>query len=219
MTTFETLKNTADSPSQVRKIVAAMAYLAPYEAAAIETITGADGSLTAVPTGYKPVGLVSSDGFEFGSDTSSESTTAFGYSAPIREDITEQTQTVSFTAMEAFRADVLAIAYGMDLSTVKQSLSGEIVIDRPALPEKRFYRLIVIGKDGAGANEIFRAKHFPRVAITSVPSEAWGADAVSFEIELTAFVDDALGTAQREFIGGPGAKTDKVALGFTQATV
>lgn len=216
-TTFAALKNAADSPNQVRKLGEAVAFLAPASAPAITSITGTDGSINTLPEGYFPVGLVTKDGYVFGGDTETEAVEALGYSAPVREDIVSATRTVAFSVYESMRAQILSLAYSMDLSTVKQAVSGEVTFDRPALPEKRYYRLVVIGKDGSGADEIFRAKFLPKVSITSIPEEAWGSEALSLEIQLSAYVDDALGTAEREFIAGPGAKKDKLELGFTQA--
>lgn len=211
---FADLKKTADSPSQVRKVLEAVAFMAPYSAESIDTLTGPTGEITTLPEDYFPVGLVTSDGYVFGGDTESESVTPFGYVAPVREDITSQTNTVSFTAYEVYRKDLLALAYGLDLSDVTKAVSGEVKFDRPALPEKAYYRLVVIGKDGSGASEIYRAKVYHKVAISAIPEEAWGADALSFEISLTAYVDDELGTAVTEYIAGPGAKTD-TDLGYT----
>ncbi|MFF5793680.1 hypothetical protein ACFY5D_16665 [Paeniglutamicibacter sp. NPDC012692] len=217
MSTFAELKNTADSPSQVRKIVEAVAFLAPASADAIETLTGPDGSITALPAAYKPVGLITKDGFSFSGDTNEEDVEALGYAAPVRSDITSVSREVSFTAYEVFRRELLEVAYGMDLSAVTQGTNGEIAFDRPALPQKTYYRLLVIGKDGAGTSEIFRAKFFPRVSISSIPEEAWGEDALTLEFAFKAFVDEAVGTSEREFIAGVGAKADKLELGFTQS--
>lgn len=221
MVTFASIKTAADSPTQVRKVLEAVAFLAPEATAAITSLTTADGVLSAIPNGYIPVGLVTRDGYTFGGDTETEAVDALGYAQPVREDIVGYTRTVTFTAYEVFRKDILALAYGMDLSAVSQALaSGEITFDRPAIPEQKFYRLVVIGKDGSGDNEIYRAKFFPRVSLTSIPEEAWNSEALRFEITLSTYVDDVLGTGEREFIAGPGADAaaTRTALGFVQAT-
>lgn len=217
MPTFAELKTQADSPTQVRKVLEAVAFLAPEDAAEITSLTDATGKLVALPAQYVPVGIVTRDGYTFGGDTTTEPVDALGYAQPIREDITGYTRTVSFTAYEVFRKAVLELAYAMDLSAVTQALSGEVTFNRPALPAQRFYRLIVIGKDGSGDTEIYRAKFFPRVSLTSVPEEAWNTSALSFQITLSTYVDDALGTGEREFIAGPGAAAHAGELGFTQA--
>lgn len=212
MATFAEIKREADSPTQVRKVLEAVAFLAPEDVEFIDAITDETGALKPLPEGYFPVGVVTRDGYTFGGDTETEAVDALGYAQPIREDITGYTRTVTFTAYEVFRKDILALVYGMDLDAVTQAVTGEVTFDRPALPEQRFYRLVVIGKDGAGEKEIFRGKGFPRVSVTSVPEEAWNTEALRFEITLSTYVDDEAGTGEREFIAGPGA-TD-ADLGF-----
>lgn len=214
MATFAEIKNQADSPKQVRKVLEAVAFMAPEDADFIDTLTDESGALKSLPADYFPVGIVTRDGYTFGGDTETEAVDALGYAQPIREDITGYTRTVTFQAYEVFRKEILALAYGMDLDTVTQAVNGEIVFDRPPLPEQRFYRLVVIGKDGSGDKEIYRGKGFPRVSVTSVPEEAWNTEALRFEITLSTYVDDEIGTGEREFIAGPGAQGDS-GLGFS----
>lgn len=217
MVDFPTLKRDADSPSLVNKVLEAVAFLAPEDAPAIETLTGSDGELAPLSPEYVPVGLVTRDGFTFGGDTNTETVEALGYAQPVREDIVGYTRTVTFTAYETMRKPILALAYGMSLDDVEQATSGEVTFDRPPLPEQKFYRLIVIGRDGSRDRNLFRAKFFPRVSITSIPEEAWGSDALQFEITLSTYVDDEIGTGEREFIAGSGAAANADRLGFAPA--
>lgn len=204
MATFAEIKNAADNTDNVRKVLEAVAFLAPMSAAVIDSLTDETGALVALPNDYLPVGLVTRDGYTFGGDTETTAVDALGYASPVREDIESYTRTVSFTAYEVYKRNLLELAYGMDLSEATVGDNGEIVFDRPTLPNKTFYRLIVIGKDGSGANEIYRAKLFPKVSITSIPEEVWGTDALSFSVTLSTYVDEEEGTQEREFIAGPG---------------
>lgn len=218
MVAFADMKAAADSPEQVRKILEAVAFLAPESAEEIEALTDTNSVLTALPTAYVPVGLVTPDGYTFGGDTNTEAVEAMGYAAPVREDITSSTRTVGFTALEAFRKSLLELAYGVDLTGVTKAASGEIVFDHPARPLQRFYRLIVIGRDGSGTREWFRGKFFPRCSITSFPEEVWSAaNPVQFPITLSTYVDDVVGTGERDFIAGLGSKNSGTALGFAAA--
>lgn len=218
MPTFAELKKSADSSNQVRKALEGVAFLAPTSAPAITALTDPDGSIKELPEGYVPVGLVSKDGYSFGGSTDTAEVEALGYATPVREDITGRTREISFTAYEVFRKPLLELAYSMDLSSVEQALSGEVMFDQPALPESKEYRLVVIAKDGSGENEVYRAKHFPRVKLVEMPEEAWNSeDAMAFEVQLKALVDDELGTSERDFIAGPGAKADNK-LGFNKAS-
>lgn len=218
MVAFADMKAAADSPTHVRKILEAVAFLGPEDADEIEALTDASSVLTALPTTYQPVGLVTPDGYTFGGDTNTEAVEAMGYAAPVREDISSATRTVAFTALEAFRRPLLELAYGVDLSAVTKAVSGEIMFDHPARPLQRFYRLIVIGRDGSGANEWFRGKFFPRCSITSFPEEVWSAaNPVQYPITLSTYVDDVVGTGERDFIAGLGSKNSGTTLGFAAA--
>lgn len=212
------MKSQADNPSLVRKILEAVAFLGPEDADEIESLTDSNGLLKTIPTDYKPVGLVTPDGYTFGGDTNTEDVEALGYSAPVRTDVTGQTRTVAYTALETLRRTNLELAFGMDLSGVTQGANGEIVIDHPDRPQQRFYRLLVIGRDGSGSGEWFRGKFFPRCSITSFPEEVWSAaDPTQAAITLSTYVDDVMGTGERDFIAGKGALAAKTQLGFTQA--
>jgi len=218
VTSFSDMKAAADNPSLVRKILEAVAFLGPEDAPDIDGLTDANGALQTLPPEYLPVGLVTPDGYTFGGDTNTEDVEALGYAAPVRSDITGQTRTVSYTALETLRRTNLELAWGMDLSAVTQGVNGEIVVDHPDRPQQRFYRLIVIGRDGSGTGEWFRGKFFPRCSITSFPEEVWSAaDPTQAAITLSTYVDDTIGTGERDFIAGRGAKAASAALGFTQA--
>lgn len=214
--TFAEMKNGADNTALIRKVLEAVCFLAPIDAPIIDTLTDASGALQPLPEGYLPVGIVTPEGYQFSSDVTTAEVEGFGYANNVREDIIRAVRGISFTTLE-YKANVLSLAYGMDVSTVQQAVNGEIVIDLPPLPEKKFYRGIVIGRDGSGENEIFIAKHVPRVYSVNIPEEVWSADPISFAIDLTLEFDKEAGTDQRNFIAGPGAKTLGAAMGFTQA--
>lgn len=220
MATFQEIKTAADNPENTRKILEAVAFLAPEDAAPITTLIDATGALVAVPAAYLPVGLVSPDGYTFGGDTNTEDVEALGYTAPVRTDITSRTRTIAFTAYEVYKKLLMELIYGVDLSAVTMSLEGEITFDHPDRPAQRFYRGLVIGRDGSGDSEWLRGKYFPRVSISEFPEEVWSAaDASSYPITLSTFIDEAEGTAERDFIAGTGAVAGVTGIGFTKDTV
>ena len=219
MPSFAEIKTAADNPALVRKILEAVAFLAPEDADEIEALTGVGGVLTAIPTTYLPVGMVTPDGYTFGRDTTSEDVEALGYASPVRTDITGATRTVGFTALEAYRRTLLELVYGLDLSTVEADVNGELTWDHPDRPMQRYYRLLVIGRDGGGNREWFRGKFFPRVSISEFPEEVWSAaDASQYEITLSTFVDETIGTGERDFIAGTGSAANITAMGFLPNT-
>lgn len=211
--TFAELQSKSNSTSQVHKALAGVAFLAPASAAVVTSLTETDGSIKTLPAKYIPVGLVSKDGYEFSSDTDTETVEALGYVTPVREDVTSRTREVTFECFEVFRRPLLELAYGVDLSAVAPAANGEVSFSHPTTPVNRDYRLLIIAKDGAGDDELYRAKFFPRVVLSELDEEVWNAeDAMSFKVTLKAMTDATLGTAEVDMIGGPGVK--KAELGF-----
>jgi hypothetical protein len=209
-TNFPELKTSSDNPTLVRKILEAVAFIAPEDAPEITALTDASGALQTLDEAYLPVGLVTPDGYTFGGDTTTEDVEALGYTAPVRTDITGQTRTVAFTALETYKKALLELAYGLDLSGVTQSAGGEITFDHPDRPLQRFYRFLVIGRDGSGSGEWFRGKWFPE--------EVWSSgDPTQYPITVSTYVDDVIGTGERDFIAGAGALAAATQLGFAQA--
>lgn len=221
MATMEELKNDAHSPSLVWKGLEGVAFIGPEDAEVIDAITDTTRALTAVPAGYLPIGLVSKDGgYTFGSETETSDVPAHGYAQPVRTDITSQVKSVTATLLEALNRQALELAHGADLSAVQAAAdNAEITWDDPDRPAMIYRRLLVIAKDKDATETIYRGKFFPRVSVTDFPEEVWNeTDPSQFEITFTPYVDDALGTACRNFIAGPGLTTERLALmGFEQA--
>jgi hypothetical protein len=218
---FAEIKTAADSPTLVRKILEAVAFLAPPTVALPTTITDATGVLKALPAGFWPLGIVTKEGYAREIDVEKEEAEGFGYSNPIRTDITKAPSTITVTPQEYGRRNLLEVIYGMSLATITQALNGEIVFDEPPLPVLSEYRLIRIGRDGAPDSEWLIGDGFPRVKLSSLPADTWSAgDPFAHELKFDVFDDEVLGTACRHYIGGTAPRTAgmRTALGFTQAT-
>lgn len=219
MAGFADIKKTADSPNLVRKILEAVCVLAPMTAELPETLTGATGELTAFDVAYWPLGMVSTEGYERQIDAEVEEVDSFGYSTRTRSDVTGAPSKIMVTAQEYGRRKLMELIYGLDLSTVKQLASGEIVFDEPPLPQMDEFRLIKVGRDGTIDNEWLIGDGFPRVKLSNLPNESWKkGDPFEHALEFDVFTDDELGTACRHYIGGTAPKSTAVrtALGFSQ---
>lgn len=213
---FEDLRASAETASNVRKTLGAVVYIAPESAPLITTLVDATGKVTALPVGYEAFGLLTEDGISFEREIDEEEVRALGHVSAVRRDITGASRTVGFSALEYDKRIVRELADSIDLSTIKESATGEITYDVPDLPQKRHYRLLVIGRDGSLNSEILRAKFYPRVSTSSLPSEAWNsADPLAAEFQFTAYTDETAGFITREFLAGTGV--DGVALGYKPA--
>lgn len=211
---FADAKLEAFQGSKAYKALEGIAYLAPMSAPLVTTITDTDGEFKKPDAAYLPVGYVSTDGYTFSNDTDTEEVEAHGFSSAVRTDITKITAEVSFTAMNVFNANLIGTAYSMDLSEVKAGLNGEVTFDRPSLPEKQYYRLLVVYRDSA--TNVLRGKLFTKVALSELPEEVFSAeDAHQLELTFTAEVDEVAGTYVREFFSGKGFNAE--ANGFQPA--
>lgn len=220
MPTIDTLRQEADSRGLVRKIQTALAMLAPITVALPESVYGADGSIMDFKAaGYKPIGLVTPDGYTFTREISTEDVNALGYTSAIRTDTTTVVRGVGFTGLESGRRHMLELKYGVDLSGVTQDpVTGEIVWDEPELPINEEYRLVILGSDGPALENWIQGRGFGRVKLGSTGDEQWGQEgAQQHEYTLNVFTDDEIGSPGRHYMGGTGALKHATDLGFTAA--
>lgn len=224
MPSFESQRVLADNRALVRKIQKAMAFVGavtgPDAVTIPTTLFHTDGTLIDLNAAkWQPVGLVSPDGYTFGRDVSLEDVNALGYASAIRSDPTTVARTVSFTPLESGKKILKEIHLGQSLSSVQQTLAnGEVVIDHVDLPTYPEYRLLIVGLDGAAADQWLNGRLYPAAKLGTTGEETWGnSGAVASQFTFNIFSDAVLGTPCREFFGGTGAKNQKTALGYTQA--
>ena len=219
MTTVPELQAENDNSALVRKILRAVAFLAPMTVELPDALTDETGELQPLPVGFLPVGIVTPEGYRFSADMQKEDVDALGYASPVRSDITQVPRQVTFTALEFGRKHMLELKHGVDLSNVEQSAGGEITFDESDLPIGAEYRLVVIGDDGPASANWILGKGYPRVKLASAGEEAWSKEgALTQEFTLDVFTDQEIGTPVRHYIAGTGAKAAADALGFTQAS-
>lgn len=220
MPTFDTLRQDADERALIRKIQKAIGFIAPTTVALPTSLfTGAGVLVDLAAAGWKPVGMVTPDGWEFGRDVSSEDISAFGYAGAVRSDVTEVARTVSMTALESGRKHMLELAYGTDLTAVTQSATtGEVIFYEPDLPVDKEYRLLVIGSDGPAAENWIIGRGYGRVKLDTTESQTWGtSDPLTQSFSFKIFTDDVIGAPVKHYMGGTGAVVHKLTTGFTEA--
>lgn len=215
-TSFAAIKQAADNRKLVRKVLQAVAFLAPTSVDLPASLTDESGALQALPTGFWPVGLVTPDGYTFAADTTKEDVDALGYVEPVRSDITKIARTVEFTALETYKRNLQGLIHGRDMSTVTPAAtSGEIVFDDPSMPTFDEFRLIIIGQDGPATEEWLMGRGYPLVKLKEIPEEVWkSSDPTQSKISLDVFSDPTLGTPCRNYLAGTGAKKNATALGY-----
>lgn len=216
--TWGAFQSANENAKGVRKTLGAALFLAPEDAEVPGELVDATGLLVnALPEAYLAVGLLSPDGINHERETDSEGVPALGHLSPIREDVTGDTRSITFTALETVRANVVALVEGITLPEV--SAQGLVRFQVPDFPQTKFYRCVAITFDGSLTEPWFESKFYPRVSVTSFPSEAWSqSDARAFEIGLKAYPDSTLGYIKDEQKGGLGFKKNAESLGWKIST-
>ena len=211
-----------DNANAIRKYTRGIVMVAPMTAAPITKIT-ADSSTSAgtptlsIPEEYKSIGLIKKDGgIEFTAERDISDVESLGYAAPTRRDILKEDQTIVFTPHETNKL-VAGLYNGLDLTGVKpDSTTGEVVYQKPTTPPALYYRVLIIGADGAGAGQFYKAWFVPRGMITETDSTSMSAeDEAQYQLTLAATPDPALGFAVQIHEAGAGFKADAAALGWT----
>ena len=215
MVTVAELQAENDNRGLIRKVTRAVAFLAPTSVDLPETLTGADGTLETLPEDWLPVGIVSPDGYTFGTDIDKDEIDALGYASPVRTDIMSVVRSITFTPLEYGRRHMLELTYGQDLSGVSPTAGGEITFDEVDMPINAEWRLLVIGDDGPASDNWLLGRGYPRVKLGERAEEQWQKEgALSQELTLDVFTDQDLGTPVRHYIAGTGAQKNADALGF-----
>jgi hypothetical protein len=204
----------------IRKALDAIVTIAPIASTVPETIVDATGASPVIPTGYEPLGWHSEDGLTWGREVENSDITSHGAVDPTRSDIRRITSTLGVTCQET-NLQTIAAHLGIDLSSEQPPSSGEVVIDEPARPKSRHYRLLAISVDDSDAGEIYIGRLFARAKITETGEQTWsdGDEAMVRPMTFTAYQDSALGLSVRHFFGGPGWKALLTDMGFPAAAV
>lgn len=216
MADFKATRAGVDNKNNVRKSLGAIAFIADVTEAPLETISGTAGTLATIPAPWRALGMFSEDGLSFTKEIEFEEVLAHGYKTYVRRDASSETHGVSLTALEVDRKVVAELRHGVDLSDVTPDANGEIKITVPELDNTREYRLLAISMDinkETGA-EIYRAKQYRNISVSTFPEEAWSADPVQAAFEFTAKADED-GVVLEEFVAGPGVVAED--LGYTVA--
>lgn len=202
----------------IRKAQDAAIFAAPATAAPITSITtGAGATLISLPPAWRSLGHhTEADGIKWTRDVKTDDVRSHGASEPTRRDITTDTTGLVVLAQET-KLNTLEMFHNIDLSTnVPDATSKEISFSRSATPSTKYYRLLAVAADGAGADTIYFARFCPRASITNYAEQGWTKnDDLRYSLTFTAYVDDDLGYAMREMWGGPGIGPVLSPMGFT----
>lgn len=206
---FDTLKDAKSD--NILKVLDAVVCVAPMSVAVPTSFT-ADGVLQALPTGYRSIGWVSKDdGYTWSRDTDMSEVTSHGSVEPTRRDITADVTGLQMTAQETSRL-TLELSGNVDLEATAV-VGGELSYTRSVSPATRYWRVIAIGKDGAGDGTKYIVNIMPRAMISEYGEITWSdEDALTYPLTWSATVDQNLGYSFKQVLAGPGF--DFESMGF-----
>lgn len=218
-TTFGALAT--NNTANVRKALRGGVLIAPISTSIPASITVDSAGSPGTPvlqtlTGFSSLGCFSDDGTKFSRDIKDSTITPWGFLDPARRDIVSDVTSVTFTALETNK-QTLALYFGVDPSTLTpDATTAELHIDKAASAQAIYYRLLVLGQDGAAGSEYWPARLLPRASVTSFDDIVFqsGDTAIVYGMTLTAYKDTTAGYADRSIWAGPGWKTNKTAAGF-----
>lgn len=213
-TSFDALKSAKSN--NILKVLDAVVCVAPMSVAVPTTFTVA-GELQSLPAGFRSIGWVTKDdGYTWSRDTDMSEVTSHGSVEPTRRDITQDVTGLEMTAQETSRL-VLELSNNVDL-TDAEVVDGELSYTRSVSPSTRYWRLIAIGKDGAGDDTTYIVNILPRAMISEYGEITWSdEDALTYPLTWSATVDQDLGYSFRQVLAGPGfaARAEDMGFGVT----
>ncbi len=217
--TFEDVAG--ENRALARKMQKMAVLLGNEDAPVIESIVDTDNELV-IPAGYQSVGHVSRDtGASITPSLDVSTLDAYNDGQPIRRDVNSRTTTLGFTMLESKRL-TFEVYHGISLAGIQATAGtkNEVKFDQPDLPDMKYWRVLLLGRDGRGANAIYHAEHFLLMALSDVAERTWSpTEGFVWPVTMAAETDDGAGTPQRSFWAGPGLTAAKLtAMGFTKAT-
>ncbi|MFC9761647.1 hypothetical protein [Rhodococcus jostii] len=201
--TFDTSADFKDELT--RKVLSGAVLVAPMATALPATLTTGASSALVATTGFTSLGRISDAGLSASADTESSGVPGWGALEDVRTDIIRRTSTFSFTCLET-RKEVLGLYFNQDLAAIEaDATTGEVSFTEATKPDTRYQRMILLGVDGEGDNAIYIARFLPRATISEVSEQTWStADALAYQMTVTAKIDSTLGYAVKHLYGGPG---------------
>lgn len=204
----------------IRKMVRGSVFIADTTADAITQLTDdSDKGLMALPDGYDDLGYLTDDGAQFARNVDTSDITSWGETEPTRSDVTSDQTTLQVACQETKKATI-GLYTGADMSAVTAAANGEVTIEKPALPDARYYRVLAIGVDKYQGQELYVARFMPNGKVTDYDDQTFQSSddsALSWSATFSSFVDSDLGYSEKWFFGGSGWYALLTDMGFSAA--
>lgn len=206
----------------IRKAKNGSVFIAPSTATIPTALTtGATADLVALPTGFQDLGLTTEDGSTFGREVEESTIRSFGRTEPTRTDVISDTTTLQVVAQQTSLL-TLGLYTGADTTgLLADATTGELVIDKPQVPETLHYRIFALYVDQHEGDDIYMGRLLPRAKVTSYGEQQYAqgdGTFVGYDLTFTGLYDEEFGASERWWFGGPGWLALLDDMGVTQAT-
>lgn len=185
------------------------------------TLFGPAGALQELPTGWGDLGLLTPDGMGFSREVSNSDIMAFGRQTPVRSDITNDSTTLNFVAIET-NLKTIGMATGATIAPgARSATTGALMIRKPPRPTPKQYRVLAMAVDNTEDGEIIICRYLPKAKVTGFSDQSLGGtdNAIEWGATLTSQFDKELGFSEAWIFGGPGWNALLTKMGFTALPV
>jgi hypothetical protein len=185
------------------QILAIADYSAAVPAAWFENVVDGQGAVVGqipkvLPTGYKNMGYISTDGIQESTDVSNSEVQAVQDLEPIRSDIDSITGTLQVTLLE-MSSWVKALAFNYPVSQWPANKAAAWEFHRGAVSEFPYFRLFILTQDGVGLDAVYRVEFAYRAKVTDIGDRTLNrSDAEMMQRTFTLYKDKVTGRTKTE---------------------
>jgi len=189
----DVISQQVDNALYVHKHGNAIIAIADYATAVPTTFfSSTDGLPSALPTGFKVMGYVTTDGFTQANNISSNDTQMLQSLDPVRSDMESLVKTLKVSFGEA-SAWVNSIFSGLQVADWAATNSDVYSIDEGGTSEFPYYRILLLTQDGVGSGAWYHVEFAYRAKVTDLGDRTLSrSDSESYETTFTCYLDPAV---------------------------
>jgi hypothetical protein len=206
----DVISQLADDNRNVRRHGNTLLTIADYSAAVPTEFFGSDGLPVALPTGYKNMGYITTDGIKIPTDISNDNSMMLQDIEPVRSDLTAFTRTlqVGFGEQNAWTK---GLAHKQPVSAWPSDKNAAWSYDDGDGNDFPYYRILLLSQDGAGDSAVYRVEFAYRAKVTDLDDRTLSrSDDEVTSPTFTCFRDPVVGKSYTE---ASSPSTGPVAVG------
>lgn len=177
--------------------------IADYDTPPLEELFTAEGEPTALPSVFRQMGYITTDGVTQGNDVSSNDVNMDQDVEPVRSDIESIARTLGVTFGEA-NAWVNGLFHGLPVAEWPTDKSAAWDYTFGDITDPPFYRLLLLTQDGTGSQTKYRVEQAYKAKVTNLGERTLNrADPEGFQFTFGLYKDPATGKTYRRAQNGP----------------